>query len=308
MHEDYISECLDSIVSQKTSFPFEVLVGVDDGGDKTLEICQAFQQQHPELIKVVLNSADNVLSVNGRRVGRYNFINIFNQAKGKYIARCDGDDYWTDPRKLQKQVDILEANPEYSACHGWHEYAYPDEQGNYSLQEAPTVNQGYLPREQASLVDIFANCVRLKSRTLLFRNIVKPLPDWFLTIAFGDVALSMILGTYGDFYFIDEPMAVYRQTGKGVSTTGNERREFHMLHFFNWIDLWEKGDLYTNNVFHTEALDTIIFFYQTILTHYKYKPSALLRCLKNNLCASNYPAGLRTKILFLILNAYFTRS
>lgn len=308
MHEDFIAECLDSMVSQKTSFPFVVLVGVDDGGDNTLDICRSFEKRHPNLIKVILNEPENVLTVNGRRVGRYNFINILNQAKGKYIARCDGDDYWTDPYKLQKQVDILEACPEYSACHGWHEYAYPDKHGNYFVEPAPIENQGYLPQERSTLADIFANRVRIKTRTLLFRNTISPLPDWFFTIAFGDVALSIILGNHGDFCFIDQPLAVYRQTGVGVSTTGNEKPDFYMQHFFNWIDLWEKGDMFTNGEYREEALGTIIFFYQRILAHYKYRLRILFRCSKKILFKSNYPALVRLKVLSLIVKAFFRRS
>jgi glycosyltransferase involved in cell wall biosynthesis len=268
MHEDFIAECLDSMVSQKTSFPFIVLVGVDDGGDNTLDICRSYEKRHPNLVKVVLNEPENVLTVKGRRVGRYNFINILNQAKGKYIARCDGDDYWTDPYKLQKQVDILEACP----------------------------------------ADIFANRVRLKTRTLLFRNTISPLPDWFFTIAFGDVALSIILGHHGDFCFIDQPLAVYRQTGAGISTVGNERPDYYMQHFFDWIDLWEKGDMFANGEFREEALGTIVFFYQLILVHYKYRFQILFLCIKNILIKSNYPALVRLKVLSLVVKAFYHRN
>src|SRR5688572_18573430 len=113
-HEKYIIQCLGSIVSQQTNFEFEVLVGVDECNDTTLQKCIDFEKMHTQ-VKVVENVVENVLLVNGRRVGRLNFLNVLSKAKGKYVARCDGDDFWTDPHKLQKQYDFLEANNDFAA-------------------------------------------------------------------------------------------------------------------------------------------------------------------------------------------------
>ena len=107
-HEKYIKQSLDAILSQQTNFDFEVVVGEDKSTDSTLEICKSYGD------KINLIYSDN-------NVGMIpNYIRTIRAAKGKYIAVCEGDDYWIDPLKLQKQVDFLETNPEYVIC--WTDY------------------------------------------------------------------------------------------------------------------------------------------------------------------------------------------
>ena len=115
-HEKYISECLDGILMQKTDFPFEILLGEDESTDGTRDICIEYAKQYPDKIKLYLHSRDNNIKINGIPTGRFNFLYNLTHAKGKYIALCEGDDYWTDPLKLQKQVDFLEGNPDFAIC------------------------------------------------------------------------------------------------------------------------------------------------------------------------------------------------
>src|SRR5690606_26092118 len=82
----------------------------------TREICQEYARQHPDKIRLFLNSRENVIYINGRPTGRWNFMNNLRHVRGEYVALLDGDDYWTDPRKLQKQVDVLDASPELVGC------------------------------------------------------------------------------------------------------------------------------------------------------------------------------------------------
>ena len=110
-----------------------------------------------------------------------------------------------------KVFDILEKYSNIVACHHWHEYKYEN-----GIKGVGTPKHGYYPTTIASVKDIFANRLRVKSRTIMFRNIIGRVffPDWFMKVAFGDVPLSFLLGQYGNFYFIDEPMAVYRKLNK----------------------------------------------------------------------------------------------
>ncbi len=110
-HEPYIHDCLNGFIMQKTNFPFEVLIHDDASTDKTADIIREYEAKYPNIIKPVYQS-ENQFS---KKVG-INITYQFPRAKGKYIAMCEGDDYWTDPLKLQKQVDFLEKNEEYSAC------------------------------------------------------------------------------------------------------------------------------------------------------------------------------------------------
>lgn len=111
-HTPYIRECLDGFLMQKCDFDFEVLIHDDASTDGTQEIIREYQEKYPEIIKPILQK-ENQWSQGVRGINlKFNF----SRAKGKYIALCEGDDYWTDPLKLQKQVDFLEENEDYGAC------------------------------------------------------------------------------------------------------------------------------------------------------------------------------------------------
>ena len=119
-HEKFIRQCLDGFVMQKTTFAFEILVHEDASTDNTASIVSEYESKFPHLFRCVYQTENQFKKQN-------TLVNIlFKMAKGKYIALCEGDDYWTDPLKLQKQVDFLEANEDYTIC--FHDvYAlYPD--------------------------------------------------------------------------------------------------------------------------------------------------------------------------------------
>jgi glycosyltransferase involved in cell wall biosynthesis len=109
-HENYIRQTLDSIVNQQVNFEYEVIVGDDASPDSTPDIIREYQQKYPHLIKPLLHP------VNLGGFGKNNTMATLAEAKGQYIAPMDGDDYWTSPHKLQKQVDFLDANPDFVAC------------------------------------------------------------------------------------------------------------------------------------------------------------------------------------------------
>ena len=107
-HEQYIAGALDSFLMQQTSFEFEILVGEDCAKDGTRAVIQEYVDRYPGRIRLIHHET-NIGAIR-------NQVDVITKAKGKYIALCDGDDFWTDQRKLQKQVDFLEANPEYVIC------------------------------------------------------------------------------------------------------------------------------------------------------------------------------------------------
>ena len=113
-HENYIRECLEGFVNQKTNFPFEVIVHDDASPDKTADIIREYAAQYPDIIKPIYQT-ENQYSKNIQALWEY----VFPRCRGKYIAICEGDDFWFDPNKLQMQYDFMEANPDYSLCmHG----------------------------------------------------------------------------------------------------------------------------------------------------------------------------------------------
>lgn len=283
-HKLYIKECLEGILMQKVDFSFEILLGEDDSTDGTREICLEYAKRYPDKIRLFLHHRDNNIKVNGRPTGRFNFVYNLFSAKGNYIALCPGDDYWIDPLKLKKQIEVLENRPQIIVCHHWHKYRV----GCGEEIEAPKENQGYLPNEIATVNQIFLNKLRIKSRTMVFRNILGSdfFPDWFYYVAFGDVPFNFLLGKYGKFYFIDEPMAVYRQTGKGVSSAGKEKLpppKFTELHYKSWIEIWDYANIHYNYEFEEESIKTINEFYSLIFKKNLYSVSAFLNLLFHSL-------------------------
>src|SRR5271157_2282730 len=102
-HEKFVGQAIESIVTQKVNFDFELIIGEDCSTDNTLDICNKYAKQYPDIIKLFPSEK------NYGMMG--NTVRVLYACTGKYIAMCEGDDYWCDPYKLQKQIDFLEANP-----------------------------------------------------------------------------------------------------------------------------------------------------------------------------------------------------
>ena len=148
-HEPYLRQCLDGIVMQKTNFSFEVIVNDDASTDGSADILRDYQYKYPDLIKPIYQIKNQYSQGKGILATI-----LFPRTQGKYIAVCEGDDYWTDPLKLQKQVDYMEAHPECTLCfHNalvhWYDGSKPDklfadvEERDYSGPEL--VNTWYSP-------------------------------------------------------------------------------------------------------------------------------------------------------------------
>ncbi len=219
-HSLFVERCLQSILSQKTTFDFEVLLGEDDSSDGTRDICKRIAQQFPNRVKLFLHHRENVMSILGRPTGRFNFLWNLNEARGKYIALCDGDDYWTDPFKLQKQIDILESDILLSiSCHNTKEIggsgrsADTDsmEVGRYTIHDLSRGNFIYT-----------SSCV--------FRR-PEHYPDWFLTVAVGDYPLHMLNAQKGGIHYSNESMSVYRKHKGGIwSSLSSKEMKLKWVH------------------------------------------------------------------------------
>ena len=264
-HASYIGETLDSILAQKTNFPIEICIGEDESSDGTREICLDYARRYPKQIRLFLRSRKDVMYFRGRPCGRNNFVKTLASCRGKYVALLEGDDYWTDPLKLQKQFDALEANLGAVCCHHWQDVLH---EGDVAVGKNDFFRDGYYSEALSTVGDIFANRMRVKTRTAMYRNldVLSHLPEWIYQVFAGDVPLSMILGKFGDFIFIDEPMAVYRITGNGYSRTGKrfsvkENMERNLL----WIDIWDHGLKYHNYRYLQEARATVAEFYRKII-------------------------------------------
>lgn len=117
-HGSYITECLDSILMQEIKFPVEIIIGDDGSVDGTQEICKEYAKKYSDKIRLFIRDRNlSQYSDTKNRIIRFNGVWNRMSARGKYIAICEGDDYWIDPSKLQKQIDLLEADSKYGLCY-----------------------------------------------------------------------------------------------------------------------------------------------------------------------------------------------
>lgn len=206
-HESYIRNCLEGIVTQKTNFAFEVLVHEDCSTDNTAAIIREYEAKYPDLFRCVYQS-ENQFSK-----GILPYYTLFPMARGKYIALCDGDDWWIDPFKLQKQIDFLEGNSDFVAC--FHNVRV-DCEGQISLFNSLTEN--HYPTTE----DIIVRRWFIATSAFVFRNVLKEYPSWTNEIVNDDVLLFLLLAKEGRFYYMDDVMSVYRKHRNSVSAQLNK--------------------------------------------------------------------------------------
>lgn len=204
-HEKYIIDCLNGFAIQKTNFPFEILIHDDASTDNTQQLIKDFLNQHPELIILPIFQKENQYS---KRIGIWEKFQM-SRARGKYIALCEGDDYWTDEYKLQKQIDFLESHPEYVMCGHAHKTTFDDK----------TFQEHYASKEDYTIEDILTDSWSIMTASIVYRNHSFTFPTWFKTIRNGDMGLQMLLATKGKIHFINEIMSVYRIHPGGISAT-----------------------------------------------------------------------------------------
>lgn len=201
--ENYIGQAIEGVLGQKTNFMFELVIGDDSSTDKTVEICKNYQQSLSQTIEILENSENAGIGSN--------FLRTSKELKGKYIAICDGDDYWIDEHKLQKQVDFLENHPDYSIIFGNYKALLPN--GNFIKKQTDFRN-----KQTFSIEDLIIENF-IPSVTVLFKNVLqeKPLPEWIGDLPYGDWPTYLwSLNQGGKILYMDEFFAVYR-TGIGES-------------------------------------------------------------------------------------------
>lgn len=167
-HVEYIEKCLDSILEQECDFKFEIILGEDGSNDGTQEICKEYAKRFPDVIQLKIRDQEKKVYLYGRATGKYNLLKILQEGTGEYFAFCDGDDYWTDKKKLQKQVDFMDNSPEYSFCATNIMVVKGEEIVSYErLQIALLKNSGQaIDIEKAN----FFSPYLVKTNTILFRR------------------------------------------------------------------------------------------------------------------------------------------
>lgn len=202
-HEKYISQALDSILEQKTSFPFEILIGDDCSYDQTIQKLLAYKSKFPEKIRVFLSGENQGATKNAYR--------LFQQARGKYLAACEGDDFWSDCEKLQKQVTFLEKHPELSGC--THNIVVVDQNGKPKRnQNIPWIcNKAvYTPKDFKGIF-LPGHASSIVRRNFFLQPEFDGSFFWKADTMIGDRTLAMLWVARGNFCRLDMAMSCYRQ-------------------------------------------------------------------------------------------------
>ncbi len=245
----FIRQALNSFLMQKTNFPFEIIIGDDCSIDATPVIIKEYAQKYPEIIKPILRE-ENIGATQ-------NFVDTLSRVKTKYLAICEGDDYWTDPYKLQKQVDFLEAHPEFSACFHpvkviWEngeqaDSIYPDKKTMTNLRNKVTLKellkQNLIQTNSIVYRWRFSDC-DVKN---YFPNGILP-SDWYLHLLHAQV---------GDIAYLPDCMGVYRRNSGGIwYDTNPQKTNLHLKHgvreikfYMNvWKNIANRSEEYWNQI------------------------------------------------------------
>lgn len=216
-NEDYIKEAIEGILIQKTDFSVEVVVGDDFSTDRTLEIVKSYSNTETITFKILDRKPyDSYWKVRKKKGRIYNFIDILNNCEGKYIALLDGDDYWSDPLKLQKQVDFLEGNPDYSIS--FHNVIIYNE--DEKIFEKDTITRRV---ETTTGEEDLAKGNYIHSPSVVLRNDFK-IPSWFDKVHLGDWSLYMLSIKGRKVYKFEEEMAVYRLHSNSIWSKLNQEK------------------------------------------------------------------------------------
>lgn len=206
-HEPYLRDCLEGFLMQRCSFPFEVLIHDDASQDRSAEIIRAYAARHPEIFKPICQS-ENQYSKGLKINPTFNFP----RAEGEYIALCEGDDYWTDPLKLQKQVDFLVAHPECGLVYTDVDFR-EEESGRITPQ---VISSGQIKRSH-SFAGHLRNGGFIAPCTWLFRR--EHIPQTAYSYVDGTFPLALDIWARSEVGFIDNSTAVYRILRESVSHT-----------------------------------------------------------------------------------------
>ncbi len=241
-HEPYIRDAIEGFLMQKTTFPIEILIFDDASTDGTQEIIKSYAEKDPR-IKTFLQIE------NQWRKGKYGLLDwLFPTARGKYIALCEGDDYWIDPYKLQKQVDFLEANPDCSLCFHASKHIYAKNPARFYIHKPK-----HIPADKKFDIKdaILGGGGFMATNSMVFlREYIIDLPEWTAKAPVGDAPFMLTLASRGKMGYIDEIMSVYRIMTENSWSMSMQNKEKIKQHHHAVLKMWDDFDKWTDNKYH----------------------------------------------------------
>lgn len=200
--EKTIAQAIDSFLMQETNFPFEIIIHDDASTDTTPSIIKKYAKKYPKLFKVIFEDQNQYSKKT------WQFVNdMLIQARGKYIAMCEGDDFWTDSKKLQKQVDFMEGKPDYSVC--FHSVRVFFENNEESQYISPIKNKAAPFNIENLLKDNYINTCSVMYRKQNYNDLINGVMP-------QDVYLHLYHARFGKIGFIKDVMSAYRRQSEGI--------------------------------------------------------------------------------------------
>lgn len=270
-HEQFIAQAIEGILMQETNFDYELVIGEDFSPDKTRQICLDYEAKFPDKVRVLKREKN----LGGG--GQPNFIDCYNNTVGsEFIALCEGDDYWTSPHKLQKQVDFLEKNHDFAICfHNTEVVFFEQNETSYLLNDN-------LQKDIFSIDDLIGEdeiWFMATASVMYRRTAIGVLPEWFIKTKSGDIPLHILAARNGKIKYLNEPMAAYRKHAGGQSLTDHKDDEVFLR---NRIFMYDNLDKETKGDFHNRFKKNIARYYRMMLdskqfrgNYWKQMPCAL---------------------------------
>ena len=246
-HEYYINKALDSFLMQETSFPFEIIIHDDVSTDRTVDIIREYETKFPNIIKPIYQK-ENKFS---QGINPMSF--IFPKVKGKYIAFCDGDDFWTDKKKLQIQVESMEKNPEVNMS--FHSvYEFINRKKRRVLSKQADSNRIFNTKEI-----ILGGGEFCPTTSLMFRKkLILEVPKYITRIIPGDYPMQIIGSNRGGALYINRCMSAYRvgeaTSWSNITMKNSQKQKNHLLSFHKMLTIVNE---YLNNRFDKEIKEII---------------------------------------------------
>lgn len=234
-HAPYIAECLDSLLMQQTEFPFEICIGEDGSTDSTRELCRDYAERHPHCIRLIEHRRDAPDRKEYIAPGNYNFARTCAATRGTYIACCEGDDSWIDPHKLQKQVDLLEADSNLVLVHSdFDKLELETGKQTHAVCRTRNIPHNYNPDPKQFIFDLLELRYPITPCTVTVRAealkaVYAESADLFKKLPMGDLPKWCELARHGAFHYMDESTALYRVLSESASNTQSPERRFRFI-------------------------------------------------------------------------------
>ena len=227
-HEEFIAKAIDSVLMQRTNFDYEIVIGEDCSTDRTRDIVTDYQKRYPDKFRLLLNEKNLGANRNAEQT--------FASCTGEYVAVLDGDDYWTSPDKLQKQVDFLDHHPECVICFHNVLMSYKDGSRESHVYCPPDQKEFSAVEDLLEKGNIIPTCSKMYRRGLLDH-----VPDWICSLKMGDWPVDILHALHGKIGYINETMGVYviHQTGIwfGIRQNREDRNNADIAVYDKFYDL-----------------------------------------------------------------------